>query len=107
MSVLRRTQSHHLIIELIRRSGNNMGNWIKLTSSDGKELSAYLAKPATRAKGGVVVIQEIFGVTRSIRAVVEWLAGEGYIAIRYAPFGRVAPPIDLGNAFLGMQKAFT
>src|SRR5580698_11347871 len=81
MSVLRRTQSHHLVIELIRRSGNNMGNWIKLTSSDGKELFAYLAKPAARVKGGVVVIQEIFGVNKSIRAVVEWLAGEGYIAI--------------------------
>jgi carboxymethylenebutenolidase len=84
-----------------------MGNWIKLTSSDGKELSAYLAKPAARAKGGVVVIQEIFGVNRSIRAVVEWLAGEGYTAIAPALFDRFEPGIELGYDDAGMQKAFS
>ena len=54
-----------------------MGEWIKVEASDGNELSAYVAKPEGEAKGGVVVVQEIFGVNASIRGVADALAEQG------------------------------
>ena len=39
-----------------------MAEMMKLTASDGHKLDAYLAQPAGAPKGGIVVIQEIFGV---------------------------------------------
>ena len=73
-----------------------MGEWIKLKSADGFEFSAWLAKPAGAPKGGVVVIQEIFGVNHHIQSVTDRLAAEGYLAIAPAVFDRVKPGVDLG-----------
>src|SRR6202012_4690676 len=39
-----------------------MGEWIKLQCADGVTISAWLAKPHGPPKGGIVVLQEIFGV---------------------------------------------
>ena len=50
-----------------------MGEQITLTSSDGFQLSAYEAIPASDAKGCVVVIQEIFGVNQGLRDKCDWL----------------------------------
>ncbi len=57
-----------------------MGKHFTLTSSDSFKLGAYRADPSGAAKGGIVVIQEIFGVNHHIRAVCDRLAGEGYAA---------------------------
>ena len=73
-----------------------MGEWIKLKSADGFEFFAWLAKPAGAPKGGVVVIQEIFGVNHHIQSVTDRLAAEGYLAIAPAVFDRVKPGVDLG-----------
>jgi carboxymethylenebutenolidase len=43
-----------------------MGHKIQLTAADGHVISAYLAEPAGKPRGGIVVIQEIFGVRRGI-----------------------------------------
>jgi carboxymethylenebutenolidase len=43
-----------------------VGETIRLQASDGFELSAYVARPAGTPKGGLVVIQEIFGVNGHI-----------------------------------------
>ena len=40
-------------------------------------LGAYVAKPKGDAQGGVVVIQEIFGVNHHVRAVVDGYAAAG------------------------------
>ena len=45
-----------------------MGNNITLTASDGFKLGGYRAEPQGKPKGGLVVIQEIFGVNHHIRA---------------------------------------
>ena len=73
-----------------------MGHDIKLTASDHFQLSAYRADPAGKAKGAVVVIQEIFGVNHHIRSVCDRLAGEGYTAIAPAIFDRVEPNFQSG-----------
>src|SRR5579871_1160724 len=83
-----------------------MGEWIKLKADDGHELGAYLAKPASEAIGAVVVIQEIFGVNKSIRGVADWLASEGFLAIAPELFDRFEPHVELGYGEADMKKAF-
>jgi dienelactone hydrolase len=41
-----------------------MGHRIELTALYGHPLSAYLAESAEIARGGIVVLQDIFGITR-------------------------------------------
>jgi carboxymethylenebutenolidase len=54
-----------------------LGKQFTLTASDSFKLGAYRADPAGTPKGGMVVIQEIFGVNQHIRAVCDRLASEG------------------------------
>jgi carboxymethylenebutenolidase len=68
---------------------------ISLKTDDGHELQAYVAHPEGEAKGGIVVIQEIFGLTNHIRNMAEKFAAEGYLAIAPAMFDRVKPEIVL------------
>ncbi len=73
-----------------------MGTHLTLTSGDGHTLDAYRADPEGEPKGGVVVIQEVFGVNAHIRAVVDGFAADGYTAIAPALFDRVRRGVDLG-----------
>ena len=74
-----------------------MGTTISLTSSDGFQLTAYRAEPESgTARGGVVVVQEIFGVNEHIRSVADRYAAAGYLAIAPAIFDRARPGIELG-----------
>lgn len=73
-----------------------MADMLTLTADDGHKLAAYLAQPDGRPKGGLVVIQEIFGVNGHIRAVADDYAAQGYLAIAPALFDRVMPGIELG-----------
>src|SRR3546814_4221097 len=66
------------------------------SAEDGHKLAAYMAQPEGRPKGGVVVIQEIFGVNAHIRAVADDYAKQGYLAVAPALFDRVRPGIELG-----------
>ena len=83
-----------------------MGEWIKLKAADGIELRGYEAKPAGEAKGGVVVVQEIFGVNASIRGVADAFAEQGYVAIAPAIFDRFEKDVELGYQGEDMKKAF-
>lgn len=73
-----------------------MSKTLKLTASDGFELSAYRADPAGKSKGGLVVIQEIFGVNSHIREVCDGYAKEGYAAVAPALFDRAEPGFEVG-----------
>jgi len=81
-----------------------MGLNIELTASDSHRLSAYLAEPAGTPRGGIVVIQEIFGVTRHIRDVADQYAAAGYAAIAPALFDRVERGVDV--AYTDVQRAY-
>jgi carboxymethylenebutenolidase len=72
-----------------------MGHIVDLTAADGHRLGAYLAEPAGTPRGGIVVIQEVFGVTRHIRAVADQYATAGYLAIAPALFDRMEPNVDV------------
>ena len=54
-----------------------MGKMIELTASDDHRLAAYQAEPTGQARGGIVVIQEIFGVNSHIKAVSDGFAADG------------------------------
>jgi carboxymethylenebutenolidase len=73
-----------------------MGQFIDLKAADGQAIPAYEARPAGQPRGGVVVVQEIFGVNSHIRSVADGYAAEGYLAIAPATFQRVKPGVDLG-----------
>ena len=66
-----------------------MGHMIELMAKDGHVLSAYRADPVGNPRGGVVVLQEIWGVNDHIRAVADSYAAEGYAAVAPALFDRV------------------
>lgn len=67
-----------------------------LMARDGHTFGTYIAKPAGKARGGVVVVQEIFGLTPHVRAVADGYAQLGYLAVAPALFDRVARGIVLG-----------
>ena len=73
-----------------------MGKQFSLVASDSFKLGAYRADPSGPSKGGVVVIQEIFGVNHHIRTVCDRLAAEGYVAEAPALFDRQQPNFESG-----------
>lgn len=81
-----------------------MGEKITITSADGFQLDAYRALPSGQPKGGVLVIQEIFGVNPHIREVVDGYADEGYAAIAPAIFDRAEKGVELNYDDAGMER---
>jgi carboxymethylenebutenolidase len=73
-----------------------MGAWVELVAADGHRLHAYRAAPPGPRRGGLVVVQEIFGVNAHIRAVADGFAKEGFEVLAPALFDRVAPGVSLG-----------
>jgi carboxymethylenebutenolidase len=66
-----------------------VGEFITLTAADRHVLDAYQAVPAAGAiKGGLVVVQEAFGVTPHIQAVCRSFADAGYHAVAPALYDR-------------------
>jgi carboxymethylenebutenolidase len=73
-----------------------MGTVLKLKASDGVSIGAYRADPAGKARGALIVCQEIFGVNRHIRSVCDRYAASGYVALAPAFFDRVEAGVELG-----------
>jgi carboxymethylenebutenolidase len=73
-----------------------MGEFTTIMARDGHEFQAYLAAPAAKPRGAVVVLQEIFGVNSHIRGVTDGFAAEGYTAIAPSLFDRIRRGIELG-----------
>jgi carboxymethylenebutenolidase len=67
-----------------------------LKASDGHTLGAYEAKPSSAPRGGIVVVQEIFGVNSHIRSICDRLAAEGYVAVAPAVFDRFERDFETG-----------
>ena len=66
-----------------------MGERIKLTASDGFTFNAYRAAPEGKPRGGVVLIQEVWGTNNWIRSVADRFAKHGYLTIAPSMFDRV------------------
>ena len=72
-----------------------MGQFTQLKAADGQSIPAYVATPSGKPRGGIVVIQEIFGVNAGIRAIADDYARKGYIAVCPDLFWRVEPGLEL------------
>jgi carboxymethylenebutenolidase len=73
-----------------------MGKPLSLTAKDAHRLGAYRADPEGKPRGGIVVVQEIFGVNHHIRSVCDRLAALGYSALAPALFDRFARDFQSG-----------
>ncbi|MBP7367498.1 MAG: dienelactone hydrolase family protein [Pseudoxanthomonas sp.] len=80
-----------------------MGQWIPLDTPAGR-VAAWLAEPAGAARGGLVVVQEIFGANAHIRAVAEGYAADGYVVLAPAFFDPVEPGVELGYDQAGTAR---
>ena len=67
-----------------------------LMARDGHKFSPYLAKPAGKARGAVVIVQEIFGLSPWIVRSVDSYATDGYLCVAPALFDRVRRNLVLG-----------
>ncbi len=58
------------------------GEWVKINTESGREVSAFIVFPEVKEKtASVIVIHEIFGLTDWIRQVGDELAKAGFVAI--------------------------
>jgi carboxymethylenebutenolidase len=73
-----------------------MGEFITLKASDGHEFAVYVAEPEGLPRGGIVLIQEIFGVNSHIRGVCDGFAADGYKVIAPALFDRIERGVETG-----------
>ncbi len=84
-----------------------MGTPISLTASDGFKLGGYRAEPQGKPKGGLVIIQEIFGVNHHIRTVCDRYAEHGYTSVAPAVFDRIQPNFESGYSQQEVEHART
>jgi carboxymethylenebutenolidase len=78
---------------------------IKSTAPDGFEFDALHAEPQSKRRGGVIVIQEIFGLDKYVQEDVERWARAGFEAIAPSMYDRVEPNFTSTHDDAGMQAA--
>jgi carboxymethylenebutenolidase len=59
-----------------------------LTAADGHRFDAHFALPKGKPRGGLVVVQEAFGVNAYVKRVCERFAAEGYACLAPALYDR-------------------
>lgn len=81
----------------------------RLTAADGHELECWMEPAKGQARGGIVIIQEIFGVTDQLKGVARDYAAEGYNVAIPALFDRsesgAVIPFDQGPRGRDMMLA--
>jgi carboxymethylenebutenolidase len=77
---------------------------LTLQALDGSAISAYARPATTPSRRGLIVVQEIFGVTAHIRAVVDDYAARGFHAIAPRFFDRLEAGVELATNERGMVR---
>lgn len=80
-----------------------MAHWTTLDTPHG-QVSAWHATPAAAPRGGLVVIQEIFGTTDHIRRVAEDFAAQGYEVLAPSFFDLVEKDLQLPYDNEGVKR---
>jgi carboxymethylenebutenolidase len=81
------------------------GKTIKMKMSDGAEIGVYHVEPTGKRRGGLVLIQEIFGLTEHIKECCDKFAAEGYEVLGPAVYDREAPGFEANYSPEDIQKA--
>lgn len=76
----------------------------KMTMSDGAEIGVYHVQPEGIRRGGLVLVQEIFGVTDHIRDLAEEYAVDGYEVLAPALFDREHPGFEADYSGEGLAR---
>jgi len=84
--------------------GVAMSQTMVLTARDGHRFVATVAGTVDAAKGGVVILQEIFGLNAHIRTLPARFAAAGYYAIAPALFDRAETGVELGYDAAGKTR---
>jgi carboxymethylenebutenolidase len=81
-----------------------VGEMIRIRSNaeDGFTFDAYHAAPAGERKGGVIVVQEIFGLDEHVRRDVDRWASLGFEAVAPSLYDRREPGFVAGHDQAGM-----
>lgn len=83
-----------------------------IRAGDGHEFAGHLVVPDGGVGAGLIVVQEIFGLTDYIKDVCARLADRGYVTLAPALYSRIEPdlslderlPDSLPQAFATMQR---
>jgi carboxymethylenebutenolidase len=81
-----------------------MGENSTLTAEDGHRLAAYRTTPSGTPRGGLVVVQEIFGVNSHIKRTCDGFAADGYVALAPALFDRVERDYETGYTAADVER---
>ena len=81
-----------------------MGEAVQIATDRMQCISAWHARPEGSPRGGIVVVQEIFGVNAHIRSVVERFAEQGFEAIAPALFDHIETGVELDYDAVGVQR---
>jgi carboxymethylenebutenolidase len=81
------------------------GKIIAMKMSDGAEIGVYHVEPKGKRRGGLVLIQEIFGVTEHIKEMSDKFADEGYEVLSPALYDREEPGFQASYSPEDIQKA--
>lgn len=81
-----------------------MTHIVKISAEDGHSFDAAVAGDPASARGGVVVVQEIFGLNAHIRSLPQRFADAGYYAVAPALFDRAEPGVELGYDPAGKER---
>lgn len=78
----------------------------RIAADGGASFGAYVSKPERPNGHAIIVLQEIFGVTKAIRAVADRFAAEGYLAVAPDLFWRLEPGVELSHSKEDIGRAF-
>jgi carboxymethylenebutenolidase len=76
-----------------------------MTMADGARIEVYRSAPKAPRRGGLVLVQEIFGLTDHIREQCDRFAAEGYEVLAPAIFDREAPGLRASYATADVELA--
>jgi carboxymethylenebutenolidase len=74
-----------------------MSEMVKLTASDGFTFGAYHVPAKGTRKGGLIVVQEIFGVNSDIKRTSDDFAALGYEVLAPSMYDRVKPGLSIDS----------
>lgn len=86
---------------MVRQS---MTRIITIVSRDGHEFDAACEGDAKNARGGVVILQEIFGLNSHIRSLAARFADAGFFLVAPALFDRAERGVELDYDALGKER---
>lgn len=81
------------------------GSTIRMTMADGADVAVYHVEPVGARRGGLVLVQEIFGVTDHIRELCDEYAQDGYEVLAPALFDREHPGFEADYTGEGFARA--